>query len=247
MERSKNTSNHGFRERLKLAMDGLSNSEVARRAGLSDSAIRNYVTGDSLPVLDKLTSLAAATEVRPEWLAFGQLPMKRGVLERVLPKTHEETLEGLVVTAGTGEALEPRDGYTFIPRRAVTASAGDAVLLPSDEIIDHILFKTEWLRSELRLDPQLVVVIQAKGDSMEPVIEDGDLLLVDLRRSGDRADGVHVINLDGKVLVKRLQHRLDGAIGVLSDNPSYPAELVKLADVDNFHIVGRVVWSGSRM
>lgn len=137
--------------------------------------------------------------------------------------------------------------YTLIPRKDVLAAAGDAVLVPAEEVIDYILFRTDYLRRELGLDPKNLTVIQAKGDSMEPTIQNGDLLLVDVSQAHEGDNAIYVLNIDGRLLVKRLHFRLDGTIRVTSENPKYEAEVVKAGDDKVFRLVGRVVWVGGRM
>lgn len=138
-------------------------------------------------------------------------------------------------------------GYTLIPHIDVKAAAGDFVLLPGEEIVDFILFLTDYLRRDLRVNPDNVVVIQAKGDSMDPTIRDTDLLLVDLGQAFDADDAVYVLNYEGRIMVKRLQFRFDGALKIMSDNPKYEAQLVQKTDGDRIRLVGRVVWSGGRL
>lgn len=63
-----------FSERLKEAMEkaGLNNSQLAFRAGMSESSIRKYLKGDTYPGLDRLVLLAGACECSFNWLAIGE-------------------------------------------------------------------------------------------------------------------------------------------------------------------------------
>lgn len=60
-----------FGERLKQAMNGESNLSFAKKCGLSETVIRNYLSGKSFPGIDKLPVLAAATGKSIEWLVTG--------------------------------------------------------------------------------------------------------------------------------------------------------------------------------
>ncbi|KAA8997363.1 helix-turn-helix domain-containing protein [Affinibrenneria salicis] len=62
---------HLFGERLKIAMNGLSNMELSRRSGLSETTIRKYVQGKIYPGLDNLALVAEACGVSLAWLATG--------------------------------------------------------------------------------------------------------------------------------------------------------------------------------
>ncbi|WP_121020471.1 XRE family transcriptional regulator [Helicobacter vulpis] len=79
-------------------------------------------------------------------------------------------------------------------------------------------------------------LLQAAGNSMEPLIKEGDLLL--FQNDGSCYEGaIYVVNLDGEYYVKRLSKRPE--VSLLSDNPIYkPIPLQSLEDVA---ILGRVV------
>lgn len=67
-----------FKDRLKLVVESFSTiREMARKAGLSESAIRKWLKGDSEPSLGNLVTLARIGQVRVEWLATGQGPMRK--------------------------------------------------------------------------------------------------------------------------------------------------------------------------
>lgn len=61
-----------FGERLKVAMKGMSNAELARRSGMSETTIRKYLQGKIYPALDSLAIVADACEVSLTWLATGK-------------------------------------------------------------------------------------------------------------------------------------------------------------------------------
>ena len=90
----------------------------------------------------------------------------------------------------------------------------------------------------------MLSAIAVEGDSMEPTLRDGDEILVDCAPRPPR-DGIHVVRVDGALLVKRLAFGRPGLIVLISDNrPAYdPVELAP-AEVE---IIGRVVWKGGRL
>jgi phage repressor protein C with HTH and peptisase S24 domain len=91
-----------------------------------------------------------------------------------------------------------------------------------------------------------VSLIRVVGDSMQPVLNDGDDIMVD-RAEAFRTlrDGIHVIRLDGVLMVKRLARAPGGLLSVLSDNPAYPSWPER--DPTEVELVGRVVWVGRRL
>jgi SOS-response transcriptional repressor LexA len=85
--------------------------------------------------------------------------------------------------------------------------------------------------------------IQSKGDSMEPTIRSGSLLVVD-RSDQEIREGIYVI-LRGEVLVvKRVQLRENGMVRLKSDNPQYEPEEISKSEAQSVRLVGRVIWSG---
>lgn len=63
-------------------------------------------------------------------------------------------------------------------------------------------------------------MLETSGDSMEPTLRSGDCLLVDTRRR-HILDGVHVLVVNGDLLVKRLSSEPSGKICIASDNQLY--------------------------
>lgn len=60
-----------FGQRLRESMKGEKTAKFARRCGLSDRAIWNYLDGLTYPSLDKIAVLANASNTSIEWLILG--------------------------------------------------------------------------------------------------------------------------------------------------------------------------------
>ncbi|EAS0140692.1 helix-turn-helix transcriptional regulator [Salmonella enterica] len=61
-----------FSERLKIAMDGLTNVALASRCDISESAVRSYLSGKSYPGIDKIQAISEACEAPLIWLITGE-------------------------------------------------------------------------------------------------------------------------------------------------------------------------------
>lgn len=136
--------------------------------------------------------------------------------------------------------------FVMVPRYDVQASAGGGALIHSELIVDHLAFRQEWV-SKLGLVSQKLALIEVHGDSMEPALQNSDLVLIDLRSSDLAVDGIYVIQHRGHLLVKRVQCKFDGTVVIKSDNPAYETEVLKPEEADRLVIVGRVVWFGRQM
>lgn len=143
-------------------------------------------------------------------------------------------------------ALSP-DGFILIPHYEVQASAGNGSLVHSEQIVDYLAFRADWVRNTLGVAQADLALISVKGDSMEPALSNDDLILVDMRKNRVEDNAIYVLQLNGTLLVKRIQHKLDGSLCVMSDNPRYEAEMVSADRSGDLNVLGRVVWSGRRM
>jgi phage repressor protein C with HTH and peptisase S24 domain len=228
----------GFPERVKqIAARVGGSAELARRAGLSRQMVEKYA-GGSEPSRENLIALARAGGVSLEWLAAGAGPMERG--------------ETGGCTANKVAEEPPGDGYIALPRYDVRASAGVGVPVLSEEVVDWIYFKAEWLRRTLGLSPSQLALIEAVGDSMSPGIEDGDLLLVDVGQPVLKGDGVYVLAMDDTMIglmVKRVEITPHGGLVISSDNQraGYGRYEIARSELASVRVVGRVVWVGGRI
>ena len=137
---------------------------------------------------------------------------------------------------------EPRGEFVDIPRLPLEASAGPGAT-PAQEIpFDSFRFSRRWLR-EQGLEPGQLSAIRVMGDSMDPLLRDGDEILVD-RTPRPFREGVHVVRLGDALHVKLLQAVPPGRLRLISKNPAYVPVEVAMTDVV---VVGRVVWKGGRV
>jgi hypothetical protein len=138
-----------------------------------------------------------------------------------------------------------RAGLKLVPKLAVGASAGAGALMNGEPLAGKVGFDEAWLR-KLGVEPANVSLIRVEGDSMQPALNDGDDIMVD--RGGalkPLRDGIHVIRIDGALMVKRLARAPGGRLSVLSDNAAYPSWPDR--DLAEVEVVGRVVWIGRRL
>jgi Peptidase S24-like len=138
-----------------------------------------------------------------------------------------------------------RGGLKLVPKLAVGASAGAGALAEGEALAGKVGFDEAWLR-KLGVEPRNVSLIRVEGDSMQPVLNDGDDIMVDKGAAlKPLRDGIHVIRIDGVLMVKRLARAPGGRLSVLSDNPAYPSWPDR--DPAGVQVVGRVVWVGRRL
>jgi phage repressor protein C with HTH and peptisase S24 domain len=150
---------------------------------------------------------------------------------------------------GRGTTVGAAPGFVLIPHFDVQAGAGPGRLsvrepsTPYDEPAggEVIAFREDWLRKK-GINPHTAHVLTAVGDSMEPTIRDGDLLLVDRAIDRVRDLGLYVVTWGGFVMVKRVELRRDGTLVLKSDNRQYAEVLVGPDEIESLAVEGRVRW-----
>lgn len=153
-----------------------------------------------------------------------------------------------VVTGERGAtSAHATGGFVMVPRYDVRASAGHGATVTSEQVVDHLAFREEWVRNALGVAQKDLALITVKGDSMEPTLSNGDLILVDMHTQSIGDNAVYVLRNDGQLLVKRVQRKLDGSIVIKSDNVAYDPETIDARSAGKLKVVGRVVWAGRRM
>ncbi|WP_321532307.1 XRE family transcriptional regulator [uncultured Desulfuromonas sp.] len=233
-----------FPERLLEALKGISNRSFAERCGISEGTVRRYLKGDGFPTLDTLEKMAHEADVCFPWLATGEGPMRKLADGNGITAEDQESYADKAKCPKCGENAIS-DDFVLVPRYNVQASAGHGSCVNSEQVVDHLAFKKDWIRS-LGLQAAHLALITAKGDSMEPTIKDGSLLLVDTREK-EVSTGIYVIRLSGELIAKRvIVHPLDKSITVKSDNDTYPSIVAKADQVGMLEFVGKVVWFGQK-
>jgi phage repressor protein C with HTH and peptisase S24 domain len=194
---------------------------VAKAVGVSDNAIYKWLAGRGQPSVTNLVALARAARVSIEWLATGE----------------ESKQSAQAIT----RAVEHGD-FIFMPRNRIRFSSGREGILRSDQVVDSIAFRAEWVKRRLSTESRDLLLIEVVGDSMAPTVEDADLILADLAEPRFRQDGIYLLRHDSGLAVKRIQRRPDGKLLIRSDNPKYEAMVVATVNV-----IGRVIWTGGRV
>ncbi|ABC63822.1 S24 family peptidase [Erythrobacter litoralis] len=134
------------------------------------------------------------------------------------------------------------EDFVAIPRLSIAVAAGPGQFAGDESPFDNFGFSGRWLRDH-GFDPKMLSSVTVEGDSMEPLLRDGDEILVD-RSPGPLRDGIHVVRLGETLMVKRLSRSGQGRISLLSQNLAYPPLDMALEDVE---VIGRVVWKSGRV
>lgn len=208
-----------FSERILQLIDRhKSVAGLARKSGISESAIKKWRDGKSDPSREKLVILAKTAEVDLVWLATGERAIE--------PVGHKPT---------------PSD-KTDIPILDVEVSAGHGAENGHETSMGSLAFQRQYLASR-GLTAKELRVVYAKGDSMEPEIQDGAAMLINTVDTRLDEGCIYVIRYDDHLFAKRVRRWL-GGISLVSANELYPPINVEPEQLQEMRVMGRVVWSG---
>lgn len=216
----------GLAERVNLAMTehNFNANSLAKIVGVSRPAMIKILNGETREP-KKILEIANALGVSVEWLKTGkgEQPSFSQAVENI--DTEEEEKHQLRV-----EVLD------------VYASAGNGSFLTGDLAGDicAIEFENEYfMQSFQRANEKGLAIINVTGDSMEPTLQNGDLLYVDVCKNYYCGDGIYVFSFGNTLYVKRLQ--LTGnKLLIHSDNKFYDTWDIRPEDEEKFIIHGKV-------
>lgn len=233
----KTDADHAFAERMEaIILDAGGAAQLARKADLSEGVIAKYRKLQSDPSRKRLEALAAAAKVRVEWLVTGKGPKSSNDVP--------SDLYGQTKNQKQGGATPSATDSIMIPRFDARLSAGPGAFSQRAEVLDHIPFTPQFLRRKLgRGSIEGLVIVETAGDSMEPTISDGDLVMIDTHDTIPH-DGLYALVVDNALFVKRLHKMVDG-LEIGSDNRDlYRPTTLPRDRIDEVTVVGRVRWIG---
>lgn len=210
--------NGSIAERLKMLSSKRTTRETSKRWGISVASLNAYINKGSVPSLERALTIANSEGVSLNWIATGEDE----------PQQASNYKEKTLIT---------------IPKYNVSASAGGGCYIDEEYVVESIEVSPNWLKHR-NLTGKKLCIIRADGNSMEPSIDDGDDLLIDLGEIDNQKalEGVYVICIDDILRVKRLEYSIvDNGYRILSDNPLYKEELVRREELERMRVIGKVV------
>ena len=207
-------------KRLKEAQKAWGRQEdLAAASGIPYGTLQKIMQGKADPGLSDLRTLSETLGVGIDWLITGIGPE-------------------------SGDGLEAEDDeFVRVSLYDIHASAGPGAIAPVIEQPVAIKFRADWL-SKRGANLHDLQAIRVRGDSMEPTLKNGDLIVVDTVRTTP-SDGIFVIAHDDEIQVKRLQRLSPTRLVIASDNPLAGNTEIDLRDeTQHPRIIGRVIWLG---
>lgn len=222
---------------------GMSMSELARRVGIAKSTMSRYFNKTREFPLNKADDFARIFNITPEFLLGIQKENKERPEILTIYNQLEEPRQEKVLDFANAQLDEQESSKV--------ASIFEKVS-NEDYIIDYVeglvaaghgTFQEDNLHMEVRLRAEDVpeeydTIAKVAGDSMEPLIEDNDLLFIRVASQID-VNSIGIFQVNGKNFVKKLKRDYDGSWYLQSLNSGY--EEIHLSENDDIRTIGEVV------
>lgn len=237
-------------ERIKKIRKGLSLSqqEFAEELKLTQGVISGIENGRRGISRNVLMALGTQFNVNANWVLTGQgdMFMPRQVSSFASAQQTENNVEEALINAASSSdedlmaqdihiaASEKdirKDGF-IVPILEQGLSAGKGQPLPDDDVPSGYIA----VPKELKRYGDKLAALYVNGDSMEPTLQRGDLVVCD--SCGWDGEGIYALRMDGCGYVKRLA-RKPGKLVVISDNPKYET-WEEPAESQSVSIIGRI-------
>ena len=204
--------------RLKTATSSKYDKDIATVLDMTVKSFSERRRRNSIP-LEKIKFFCLNNSINLDWILTGQGDM-------YLPSREKPEQNGL----------------TYIPCYDVRVSAGGGAFVDAEQTHQLIAMKTEVLRDKFSVAGKDLFCVTVVGDSMEPTLYDGDMVMVNNADTAPGRDGIYVFRTDQGLFVKRLQVNIDGKFRIISDNKMYDSYDLRPDMAESFMIFGRVIW-----
>lgn len=212
---------------------GITDADLAKILGTNENTLAAYRKGKGLLKGEVLEKLVQCYNISPEWLFKGVGEPFPGARNNYPEICGPEIRNIICEASACGEFL-------YIPQITGRISAGEG-LEPDDRVDVRIAFRSDWLKR--KGDPSRMILVKVSGDSMEPTLYSGDLVLIDRSRNYiDGQGGIYAIDIHNEIMIKRIHIVLpDDKVQIISDNPKYQ---VMKVETSRINIDGKVIWFG---
>lgn len=150
------------------------------------------------------------------------------------------SINWLLYNQNPGSLVDSTDKYWVKYYPSVSVSAGGGAYESEDnyESLDVPPYFIDMLGGQDNL--KNIDAINVVGDSMEPTLNNDNIIFVDKTKNDASRDGIYAFTTIHGLFVKRIQKRVDGNLDIISDNKDYPSQVLSGNDIK---VVGKVISS----
>lgn len=207
-----------FAQRLRQWLDSNpGDTEAEKLRGLPQKTVWRWINRRSFPRKEQLDRLVSVSDLPASYWIDGKLEEPETDLDKSLVR---------------------------VPILSATASAGFGAFNHEEGKVGELSFeRAELVR--LGASPKHLHLIKVEGDSMEPTIQHGRLVMIDTSKRRHGQDGIYAIRggqgEEAEARIKRLRYGTNAGVEIISDNSIYPVE--RVPDRDEIKLIGRAIWT----
>lgn len=239
-----NTSTPDTLDRILQGTGLRRDSQLAELLGVSPQAISQARRKGRIPdgwVLKVATQFGLSTD----WIFFGRSPESPLAASVSNIDQNDNKARRAKGMSYFGEIPDGEDGtvdVVMVPLVAARLAAGKGSLETEGEVLSYFSFRQDWLSR--KGNPDKMVLMKVCGDSMEPDIHHGDMVLVDQGRSQIYGHAIYAMGINEEIYIKQVETLPGGKLVLRSRNPEYDPIHVDLHGdlADSVRVIGRVIW-----
>jgi phage repressor protein C with HTH and peptisase S24 domain len=157
----------------------------------------------------------------------------------------DAVFDGPATAATSLDDIASEHGLVFLEEIDLPLGMGASFLDGHPEVLGVVPFKADWLHGLHEGPLDRLKVTRGRGDSMQPTIMDGDIVLVDTaHRRIDDQDRIWAVAYGDLGMIRRIRVTPRGTWLLMPDNSVVRPDEVGDGEV---HVIGRVIWIGRRM
>ena len=219
---------------------------------MHSGTLGRYERGERLPDADFLVALSSKRGISSDWVLFGLPPISIEEASDNQLRTRALLSQHSAALARELKARDGSDDLVLVTLYDVRVGGGKNALAPEIESVAAVrAFSRSWLWSRFKATDEDVYLVSVTGESMAPLLNEGDVILVDKRDKNIRNDAVYVVRMDDALMVKNVQLLPGGVIKVWSENERvaepFTVNIHQPELSPGFEILGRVVWRGGTL
>jgi hypothetical protein len=135
--------------------------------------------------------------------------------------------------------IENYVGVQAFDQKQISVGAGARYCLEVEPESSLRLYSKEFFERH-KLDARNLRAYKVFGDSMEPMLQDGCWILIDITKTTIISKKIYMLSVNDEIMVKQLVSGVAGKIIVNSYSPQYPSEIID-PSVEHVQIFGQVV------
>ena len=245
-----------FGSRIRTVRGQDSQEAFASLLGVSKGSLGFYERDENLPNVEVIAKICSLKGVSADWLVLGKgpaydperttvVPARAGTLQAGKPLEEVVVLDRPQPTAEL--TIEHENGeIVMVPMVEARLSAGTGSFETGGGSERYYAFRLDFLRR--KGIPSQMALMRVSGDSMEPEIKDGDVVLIDQNQTTPTPGKLFAVGVENMVYIKEVNSE-PGKLVLSSYNRVYPALEVDARGqlATGIRIIGRAIWVGREL